>query len=60
MAFAKTLFEPFHRLHGVDEFPGNGIGLSIVKRVVDRHNGSIWLESELGVGTTVFFTLNPE
>jgi signal transduction histidine kinase len=55
MAFSKTLFEPFHRLHGVDEFPGNGIGLSIVKRVIDRHNGTIWLESEPGVGTTVFF-----
>ena len=59
MAYENTLFQPFHRLHGVDEFPGNGIGLSIAKRIIDRHSGKIWLESRPDQGTTVWFTLSP-
>ena len=57
--YASGLFQPFHRLHAPEEFPGNGIGLSIAKRVVDRHGGSIWLESTAGQGTTAYFTLQP-
>jgi len=56
--YASALFQPFHRLHGPEEFSGNGIGLSIAKRVVDRHGGSIWLESTISQGTTAYFTLN--
>ncbi|MCE5256643.1 MAG: PAS domain-containing protein, partial [Spirochaetaceae bacterium] len=57
MTYYDTLFQPFHRLHSSSEYPGNGIGLSIAKRIVGRHDGLIWLESVVDKGTTVFFTL---
>ena len=57
MAFEDKLFGVFQRLHDEDEFEGNGAGLSIVKRIVARHGGSIWAESEVNQGATFFFTL---
>lgn len=56
----EVIFTIFKRLHGRDDFGGgSGAGLAIVKRLVDQHNGRIWLESEPGTGTTFYFTLFP-
>jgi signal transduction histidine kinase len=57
MAHIGKLFEPFQQLHTADAFEGNGMGLSIVQRIIHRHGGEIWAESQPGVGATFFFTL---
>jgi signal transduction histidine kinase len=55
--YLKDVFEPFKRLHSMDRYEGTGLGLATCRKIVERHGGTIWCESQEGKGTTFFFTL---
>jgi light-regulated signal transduction histidine kinase (bacteriophytochrome) len=57
MAYAGKLFEPFQRMHDANDYPGTGVGLAVVRRIITRHGGEVWAHAEPGRGAAITFTV---
>lgn len=60
MKFSENLFGMFQRMHSIDDFEGSGVGLAIVKKIIQKFGGRVWITGEVGKGACVYFTIAPE